>query len=210
MNNKTLIAFTVCFLLASPVMAQDVNSNQLRKTQNSQKTLDRKVKRALAGVAIASNVGFMPNIFSKAISVVFVGTKATITIEKDMPELVTAGSKVKIYNGRNEEAQVIVTNVNGNSFTVEGLNQSAFGDNLFVFGKEVSDFKPVDYNAMSIINAAENQALKVELDLLKKKLRSTEFLTDDLRSQQIQLREIREKLEQSINQSADQKPKSVK
>ncbi len=211
MKNKTLIVFTVCFVLASSVMAQDVNSNQLRKTQNSQKALDRKVKRASAGEAEtsgATSVGFMPNIYAKATQVVHAGPKTTITIDKDLPGVITIGSKLKIYNERNEEAQVFVTNVNGNSFTVEGLNKSTFGDKLFVFGKEVNDYKPVDFNALSIMNATANQELKAELETLRRKIHSTESLEEDLKSQQIQLREMREKMEQTSVPQGQSKSKT--
>jgi hypothetical protein len=201
MKNKTLIAFTVSFMLASAAMAQDVSSNQLRKTQNSQKALDRKVKRAVANEAVsttsAQNVGFMPNIFAKTTQVVYAGPKATLTIDKDLPDVITIGSKLKIFNDRNEEAQVYVTNVNGKSFTVEGLNQAAFGEKLFVFGKEVSDFKPVDYNALSIMAAAENQELKAELEVLKRRMRGAESLADDIRAQQAMIRELSGKMDRT-------------
>lgn len=211
MKNKTLIVFTVCFGLASSVLAQDVNNNQLRKTQNSQKALDRKVKRASAGEAEApgaTNVGFMPNIFARATQVVYAGPKATITIDKDLPGVITIGSKLKIYNERNEEAQVFVTNVNGKSFTVEGLNKNSFGEKLFVFGKEVNDYKPVDFNALSIMNAAENQTLRTELELLRRKVHSTESLEEDLASQQKQLSEMRQKLDQAGTDQVQMKGKT--
>lgn len=213
MKNKTLIVFTVCFGLASSVLAQDVNNNQLRKTQNSQKALDRKVKRASAGEAEATgatNVGFMPNIFARATQVVYAGPKATITIDKDLPGVITIGSKLKIYNERNEEAQVFVTNVNGNSFTVEGLNKTSFGEKLFVFGKEVNDYKPVDFNALSIMNAVSNQEMQAELETLRRRVRNTESFADDLRSQQSILNELREKLDQANSQQVQPKGKSGK
>ena len=47
----------------------------------------------------------------------------------------------------------------GNSVSLIGLDQSRFTDRVFVYGKEVNDFRVVDYDAISMLNVSATQEL---------------------------------------------------
>jgi len=61
-----------------------------------------------------------------------------------------------------------ITSVSGNGFIVG--NWLFATDKIFVFGREVNDFRVVDYEAISMLGISAIQQLATEVDSLKKQL----------------------------------------
>jgi hypothetical protein len=159
------------------------NSNKMQK-----KVIAQQVEEILP-VAVAKITNFIPNVYEKATAVVYAGNSATLTLSKAAD--IKVGDKIKVYNDKNEEESLIVKTINGNSFSVEGLDKAKFGERVFVYGKEVDDFRVVDYDAISMLNVSATQQLSKELDTLKK---DNANLKKELEALQTQMKLILKKI----------------
>lgn len=93
---------------------------------------------------------FVPNISKNAISVEYAANSATIGVEQ-LNDL-KPGDRVRVYNDAKEFYDATVVCIRGNYFTIEGLSQEVFGTSIFVYGKEVYNFKTIDYDAVGMMN----------------------------------------------------------
>lgn len=91
--------------------------------------------------ADARGTRFIPNVYRKASAVTYADKSATITIENLAD--IRPGDVIKIYNLNNQSIEITVAAVNGNCITIEQVPQEMFGENVFVYGKEVSDLRSV-------------------------------------------------------------------
>ncbi|MBL7726455.1 MAG: hypothetical protein JNM68_02165, partial [Dinghuibacter sp.] len=73
-----------------------------------------------------------------------------------------AGELVKLVFETGEELLKVVT-ADAQGFTV----QTKRSGKVFVFGRQVNDFRTVDYEALSTLNISATQALKNEIEDLK-------------------------------------------
>jgi hypothetical protein len=120
-------------------------------------------------------IAFIPNVSKNALSVQYAGTSATITMEK--LDDIAPGDKLRLLGKNNESADLIVQCVRGNYFTVEGITLEKFGDHIYVYGKEVQNFKTVDYDAVTMMNFSSirklskiEEAQQAEIIALKKEV----------------------------------------
>ncbi len=129
---------------------------------------------------------FFPNISSNSISVQYAENTATITVDK--LEDIRPGDKIRILDkDKSSPFDAIVSSVRGNYFTVEGLSREKYGDQVYVLGKEVTDFRTVDYDAISILNYSSTQKLtkqvaeqKVQIETLQKEIGSLKTSMDKM------------------------------
>jgi hypothetical protein len=77
-----------------------------------------------------------------------------------------AGDKVKLIFESGEE-MATVTAATATSFTVDKKQSGK----VFVFGKEVNDFRTVDYEALSTLNISATQELLKRIELLEKEIK---------------------------------------
>ncbi len=96
------------------------------------------------------NTAFIPNISQYSNAIQYEGNTATITVLK--LDGIKPGDKIRLYNEKRESYDAIVLCVRGDYFTIEGLPHNKFGEKVLVYGKEVHDFKTVDYDALSVMN----------------------------------------------------------
>ncbi|MBB3839036.1 hypothetical protein FHS57_003042 [Runella defluvii] len=87
-----------------------------------------------------------------------------------------AGERVKLMvDNREEITEVLETNETG--FRVGGSVPST---TVFVYGREVSDFRTVDYEALSMLGISAIQQLAKENEILKSRLSRLEALVENL------------------------------
>ncbi|MDD4973993.1 MAG: tail fiber domain-containing protein, partial [Bacteriovorax sp.] len=129
------------------------------------KVIAQQVEQILPEATI-KRTDFIPNIYSASASVKYSGLEAIIMLEKW--KKIEVGDKLLIYNVKNETFHVIVKSIAGSSFTVKGLPEDKAGKKLFIYGKEVSDFRSVDYDAISMLNVSATQELAKQLEEQKK------------------------------------------
>jgi len=74
-----------------------------------------------------------------------------------------AGERVRLIGEKDEAIEEIIE-VRGDAF------RTAFkpsGDQVFVHGREVEDYRTVDYDAIAMLNVSATQQIKKELDAVK-------------------------------------------
>lgn len=101
--------------------------------------------------AVNQTVGVVPDIYKKA------------TVKDGWIELATdlkVGDRVKLISQK-EEAVHEVLEVSEGAFRPDG---NVDADSLFVYGREVDDFRIVDYDAISMLNVSATQELSKKLE----------------------------------------------
>lgn len=92
-----------------------------------------------------------------------------------LPNTLKIGDKVKLIFESGEE-MATVTAATATSFTV---NKNKTG-NVFVYGREVNDFRSVDYEAISMLNVSATQQLVKELQQQKERISQQQQQIDQL------------------------------
>ncbi|PJE41705.1 MAG: hypothetical protein CUR32_07660 [Flavobacterium sp.] len=117
--------------------------------------------------AVTKQTGFVPNIYQPADKVVRLGNntyKVSFTNKVEYNTNVTGD--LKLYDEQKEiTAKVVSKADNEIVFTTA---EEMKGDKLFLFGEEVTDFRAVDYEALSTLNISATQELYREIQALKK------------------------------------------
>ncbi len=103
------------------------------------------------------------------------------------------GDTLRLITPKNQELNAVAHVVNERTFTVE--TNEALGDKIFVYGKECTDLKAVDYEAISMLNVSATQVLAKQVESLKEE-------NSDLQDQAKRLTAAEEKQEQRISQQA--------
>jgi hypothetical protein len=103
------------------------------------------------------------------------------------------GDTLRLITPKDPELNAVAHVVNERTFTVE--TNEALGDKIFVYGKECTDLKAVDYEAISMLNVSATQVLAKQVESLKEE-------NSDLQDQAKRLTAAEEKQEQRISQQA--------
>jgi hypothetical protein len=128
----------------------------------TKKVIAQEVEKILPNY-VTRRTDFIPNIYRNADRVVHSKNKTVLYMD-DLEDL-KIGDKIKIYSDKNEEGQVKIIDISSMSVTVEKLDLNKFGKNIFVYGKEVDDFRAVDYEAIAMLNVSATQALAKKIDV---------------------------------------------
>lgn len=117
--------------------------------------------------AVTTQTGFVPNIYQPADKVVRLGNntyKVSFTNKVEYNTNVTGD--LKLYDEQKEITAKVVSK--GDNEIVFTTAEEMKGDKLFLFGEEVTDFRAVDYEALSTLNISATQELYREIQALKK------------------------------------------
>jgi len=75
------------------------------------------------------------------------------------------GDTVRLITYRNPELNVVAHIVNDKTFTVE--TREPVGEKVFVYGKQCTDLKAVDYDAISMLNVSATQEIAKKVQALE-------------------------------------------
>jgi hypothetical protein len=75
------------------------------------------------------------------------------------------GDTVRLITSKNPELNVVAHVVNDKAFTVE--TKEPLGDKVFVYGKQCTDLKAIDYEAISMLNVSATQELAKKVEILE-------------------------------------------
>jgi len=108
--------------------------------------------------AVTTGVNVIPDIFSKPAAIQVNGTEATLNMP--VAHQLESGNRVRIMQDGGGQMEYDVVRVEGNAFTVKDWN-AAFTqpEKVFVYGKEVNDFRTVDYDKIHNLNVSATQEL---------------------------------------------------
>jgi Chaperone of endosialidase len=134
-------------------------------TQTFKKVIAQQVESVYPEV-ISKTKSVIPDIYALAESVGYdaQNKKLNISLSKDYG--VKVGEKIELVHPEKGKIQAEVVEVSGKSFTVKNWDYPT--DKIFVFGREVNDFRSVDYEALSMLGISAIQALAKEVEGLKK------------------------------------------
>lgn len=88
------------------------------------------------------------------------------------------GEKIKIISQKGEEI-VEVFEANAKSFKIE----NSFNGLVFIYGRQVSDFRSVDYEALSTLNISATQELINQINDLKNEMQSLKAENSNLKAE---------------------------
>jgi hypothetical protein len=134
-------------------------------TQTFKKVIAQQVEQIYPEV-IKLQTSVIPDIYALAESVVYdaLNKKLNVSLSKDYG--IKIGDKIELVHPENGKIQAEVVEVSGKSFTVKNWEYAT--DKIFVFGREVNDFRSVDYEALSMLGISAIQQLAKEIEDLKK------------------------------------------
>jgi hypothetical protein len=143
--------------------------------------------------AISKQTSFIPNIYAAANLLVFDEAKQTLRVTMAKAHDLNVGDKVKLISSTSGEKPSTVSAVDGNSFTVSNWTEKS--EKLFVYGKEVNDFRIVDYDRLFTLNLSATQELN-------KKLEAQQQVIDSLQKQDAESKKKIAVLEASLSKVA--------
>ncbi|RFS16887.1 tail fiber domain-containing protein [Emticicia sp. C21] len=122
--------------------------------------------------AVTKITDVVPDIYVLAEKVVFDETNKTMTCTLAKSYNVKVGEKLQFIHAKEGIVKAEVIAVSGNSFTVKDWQHPT--DKIFVYGREVNDFRSVDYEALSMLGISAIQQLAKENEELKAKNKETD------------------------------------
>ncbi|RFS16888.1 tail fiber domain-containing protein [Emticicia sp. C21] len=118
--------------------------------------------------AITKITDVVPDIYTMTETVVFDHENKTLICTLAKSYDVKVGEKLQFVHPSEGIIKAEIIEVSGNSFTVKDWQYPT--DKIFVYGREVNDFRSVDYEAISMLGISAIQQLAKENEELKAKL----------------------------------------
>ena len=167
-------------------------------TKEYKKVIAQELQKVLPN-AVTTTKGYIPNIYSKALSVNYDEKTTTLNIETAKANNLKVGDKVKLIHKNGELTAKVTSIISDKIFTVK--SDKEYSD-LFVFGKEVKDFLTVDYEAISMLNVSatqqlikNNEKLKSEIEKLKQENIQFKLKLSEINNLKAELEQIKQILE---------------
>ena len=126
--------------------------------------------------AVRKMTSTVPDIYALADQVVFEATSKNFTVTMSKNYDIKVGETIEFILEKEGKVQGAVASVAGNSFTVKNWQYPT--NKIFVFGREVKDFRSVDYEAISMLGISAIQQLAKENELL---LKGNELLLNEIK-----------------------------
>ena len=115
--------------------------------------------------AVQKRTDFIPDVYAVA-TVNARSSELILTLAK--PHGLNRGETIKLIQaGKDEFVEQVQRIIDEKTFSISA-NQAGSPDKLFVYGREVNDFRVVDYEALSVLNISATQALLQRLEQTEK------------------------------------------
>ena len=113
---------------------------------------------------VNQSTDFIPSVFALAKSVSLQEDALKISTEK--PHDFAKGDVVKFFaEGKKEVISTVESVIDSQKFTLKGWTEAT--DNLFIFGKKISDFRAIDFDQITALSVGAIQELSKQVDSLK-------------------------------------------
>lgn len=116
--------------------------------------------------AVRKQTSTLPDIYCLAEKVTYNESLKELTVTLPKKYEIKAGDKIDLIHIEKGKIQAEVIAVAGNGFTVKDWLYPV--DKIFVYGREVNDFRVVDYEALSMLGISATQALLQRLEQVEK------------------------------------------
>jgi len=115
--------------------------------------------------AIEKGKEYIPNVFAFPLSIEIDKGNAQFNLHKS--HNFKTGDKIKIITSEGDELFTITSIINEKSFTINSWKGSKKAKELFVYGKEVDDFRTVDYDRVFTLAVSATQELARKVETLE-------------------------------------------
>ena len=122
--------------------------------------------------AVTKATDFIPDVYLKSTSTAWDDGRSLLTVTLSKDHGFAKGDKVKLIAEDGSHAVEVVEVPSARSFAVSGFEAEAA--EVFVYGKEVDDYRTVDYEAVSMLNVSAVQELARKVELLEARVRELE------------------------------------
>jgi hypothetical protein len=127
---------------------------------------------------------FIPSVFALAKSAAL--DKNVMTVSTEKSHGFAKGDIVKFYaEGKKEVIKTIVEVHDSHSFSVIGWTERT--DNVFIYGKKITDFRAIDFDQITALSVAAIQELSKQVDKLKVENEKLNKKTADFEKRLMQL-----------------------
>jgi len=114
--------------------------------------------------AVKHTVNFVPNIYRMSVTVSYTQDRSLV-VGLDVPHGLQAGEKVRLIGEKGTVELPVAEVLDTTRFVVADYPRAEA--KVFVFGKQVSDFRVVDYDALTTLNISATQELHRQVEALK-------------------------------------------
>lgn len=130
--------------------------------------------------AVFKTTGVIPDIFQIGKNVIYDEDTKTLIVTVDSLSDLKVGEKVRLIGEQQHLVEVV--EVNGTTFKVKDWPEENTRE-VFVYGREVDDFRTLDYDQIFTLNVSATQALIKEVDELKTQLAALKEVNESLQSE---------------------------
>ena len=116
---------------------------------------------AIIPEAVSRTLGFIPDIYKAAVKTTFDADQKTLTLEMAEPHKLAVGDKIQIYADKETIENEVISVTSPTTFSVEA---SSSADRAFVYGRQVDDFRAVNYDRIFITAVGALQQMKKDQD----------------------------------------------
>jgi len=128
--------------------------------------------------AVSKQTSVIPDIYALAEKVNYDAGKKELMILLSKSYDLKAGDKIELVHSQKGKVRATISAVSDKSFTVKDWLYET--DQIFVFGREVDDFRVVDYEALSMLGISAIQALAKQNEALEQKVKNLESRFENL------------------------------
>jgi len=122
--------------------------------------------------AVHQSTDFVPSVYELSQNLTFEASTKNLTVKTSKNHDFKAGDKVRLMVEDGQKEVSVSQVIDANTFVVSNWEKAT--DKVFVYGKEVNDFRSVDYEAISMLNVSATQKLyeliqaqQAQIDALK-------------------------------------------
>lgn len=145
--------------------------------QGFKKVIAQQVEKAYPE-AVQKQRQVIPDIYALAEKVSYDAVKKELKCSLSKSYDIKTGDKIELFHPEKGKIQTVVASVSGNDFMVKDWEFAT--EKIFVFGREVSDFRTVDYDALSMLSISAVQQLAKENEVLKNEINAMKANNKDL------------------------------
>jgi hypothetical protein len=115
--------------------------------------------------AVSRNSGFIPDIFALATNASYAASTKTLALSLGKPHELKIGDRLRLHLDSDRRDLTVARVLSPYEFVVEGCEQSP--RKVFVYGREVDDFRTVDYDQIFTVSIGAIQELAAKVQALE-------------------------------------------
>jgi hypothetical protein len=139
--------------------------------------------------AVTITPNFIPDVYQLAVSAAPEENNLLVTLSQ--PHELKAGDKVRVINPQGQRDYMVCTVPDDRHFSIAGWDTET-PEWLFVYGRQVDDFRQVDYDRIHTLNVSVTQELIRSMEALESEIA-------ELKNENIKLKERRDRLDARVS-----------